>query len=152
MLYAACTEVTSWWYTCLFETVEDSIPETNKGKGNKVCILLVFPTYILHDERFRKCKVMYIILCPVITLYLRIFVSTALRKKELPCTKRNELRCDDVSLGEKFPACRRTMLPSWGYSSPTTDWSWRWRHYDPFEMPGTTESKVNRHMPEDTTL
>jgi len=20
MLYAACTEITSWWYTCLFET------------------------------------------------------------------------------------------------------------------------------------
>ena len=42
ILYAACTEVNSWWRTCLFETVGNSIIEMNDGK--KVFILLVFLT------------------------------------------------------------------------------------------------------------
>ena len=39
MLYAACTEVTSWWWTFYSKHVEDIIIETRKG--NKVCVFVV---------------------------------------------------------------------------------------------------------------
>jgi len=50
MLYAACTAVTSWWWTCIFQICKDSIIDTNKG--NKVCILLVFLTYKVNKIMF----------------------------------------------------------------------------------------------------
>jgi hypothetical protein len=73
MLYAECTEITSWWWTFICSKhFEDKLSEINWWE--RVCFLLVLLTCIYHVARVRECKVQVTCCRSTYIIYIYIYI------------------------------------------------------------------------------